>query len=414
MVEKIETTVSKFEQYFSDIGFVGKSNVVVDYLEIIDKFPELTPFIYKNPEEVIKAAQKAIENIFSKDDNRDVLFTNLPITHSLNNIKSSDIGHLISFEAHFIEVDKIEPILNNAVFECRSCMRLHEIPQLSDKLSEPSMCIECGGRSFRLLQEESTFIDTQQFILEGIKPVETRQFKAILKGSLVEYNKFREGAKAEIIAIPKVNTNKSGCNEIILKINNIKIIEDVTSFNISSSEQGFKSNIYFVYDGDCVKIGKADDIKSRLQGLQTGSSKPLQLLYTMKGDERLESFLHELFSDYRKVGEWFRVDGLLEEFLSRGYILGTHETVKSYANLELDLDKKEGRMPIVDRELIRELPEIIKEVMDENKGNASKRDVFIEFQKRRGSSFSRFEDLITKLKRQGTIYEPKKDVYKVV
>ena len=102
--------------------------------------------------------------------------------------------------------------------------------------------------------------------------------------------------------------------------------------------------------------------------------------------------MHELFSDYRKVGEWFRVDGLLEEFLSRGYILGTHETVKSYANLELDLDKKEGRMPIVDRELIRELPEIIKEVMDENKGNASKRDVFIEFQKRRGSSFSRFED----------------------
>ena len=57
-----------------------------------------------------------------------------------------------------------------------------------------------------------------------------------------------------------------------------------------------------------VKIGISNDVEGRLRGLQTGSAYKLHLVETFDaGVEALkhESFIHELYDEYRQMGEWF-------------------------------------------------------------------------------------------------------------
>jgi hypothetical protein len=57
-----------------------------------------------------------------------------------------------------------------------------------------------------------------------------------------------------------------------------------------------------------IKIGKADDIPSRLKELQTGCPVGLRLLYSWQGGYREERAIHFRFQDARFHGEWFFLD----------------------------------------------------------------------------------------------------------
>ena len=67
----------------------------------------------------------------------------------------------------------------------------------------------------------------------------------------------------------------------------------------------------YIKDDVIVKIGISNDVESRLKSLQTGSAYKLHLVDTFEaGVEALkhESFIHDLYDDYRKMGEWFTFD----------------------------------------------------------------------------------------------------------
>lgn len=66
-----------------------------------------------------------------------------------------------------------------------------------------------------------------------------------------------------------------------------------------------------------VKIGftsksTADD---RRRELQTGSAEPLIIVGVIQGDIARERELHNRFAPYRVIGEWFRIEGALSDFL---------------------------------------------------------------------------------------------------
>jgi|TARA_R100001443_G_scaffold453_11_gene1778 hypothetical protein len=64
----------------------------------------------------------------------------------------------------------------------------------------------------------------------------------------------------------------------------------------------------YIKDDVIVKIGISNDVEGRLKTLQTGSAYKLHLVDTFEaGVEALkhESFIHELYNNYRKLGEWF-------------------------------------------------------------------------------------------------------------
>lgn len=84
----------------------------------------------------------------------------------MNNMKVSpeDVGTKVKVIGTLSEIGVIEPIIKKGVFECKSCMRVHEVEQKSKVLHEPLVCSECGGKTFKLMQDECTY--TEQQILQ--------------------------------------------------------------------------------------------------------------------------------------------------------------------------------------------------------------------------------------------------------
>lgn len=204
ITEKSKTSVAKFEEFFSTpeckeivsealAKYPDERSVVVNYLQLEMFDPDLADLLIEKPEEVIQAAQKAIKNIDTARKNADlqVRFENLSNVIPLRDLKSKYIGKFVAVDGIIRKANEIRPRIVNAMFECRSCMRLHEVPQKSNMISEPALCQECGGRSFRLMQDESEFIDTQttklQEPLENLSGGEQpRQINVVLEDDLVD------------------------------------------------------------------------------------------------------------------------------------------------------------------------------------------------------------------------------------
>jgi hypothetical protein len=66
--------------------------------------------------------------------------------------------------------------------------------------------------------------------------------------------------------------------------------------------------VYLVRAGetDMVKIGWADEVQRRIEGLQIGHYLELHLLRTWPGRRGVEWWLHQRFADHRVRSEWFR------------------------------------------------------------------------------------------------------------
>ena len=86
------------------------------------------------------------------------------------------------------------------------------------------------------------------------------------------------------------------------------------------AEQALKNNgeygstVYFISDGDCIKIGKSDNVERRLKEFQTGNSKKLSVVRTIpckspKEAYDLEFFFHKMFKPFKQNGEWYKLGG---------------------------------------------------------------------------------------------------------
>ncbi len=200
---KTKTSLAKFEEFFStqykDNVFAAlekypdQRSVIIDYLDLEMFDSDLADLLIEKPEEVIKASKIAIKNIDPLRKNADL---NIRLENVTNNIplrflRSKFIGKFVSVDGIVRKTDEIRPRIITAMFECRGCMRLQEVSQTSNNIIEPSLCADCGGRSFRLLQENSEFLDTQtvkvQEPLENLSGGEQpRQILVVLEDDLVD------------------------------------------------------------------------------------------------------------------------------------------------------------------------------------------------------------------------------------
>ncbi|MEZ2132531.1 MULTISPECIES: GIY-YIG nuclease family protein [unclassified Sinorhizobium] len=83
----------------------------------------------------------------------------------------------------------------------------------------------------------------------------------------------------------------------------------------AANDNGVGSYVYFITDGEAIKIGKANNPKSRLSGLQTSHHKPLRILALIPGSEETERALHWKFERHRIRGEWFKDCKEIREFI---------------------------------------------------------------------------------------------------
>ena len=82
-------------------------------------------------------------------------------------------------------------------------------------------------------------------------------------------------------------------------------LKDATEWEISTPDGERK--IYVISNGTYVKIGVSQDPDFRCRTLQTGSPKPLELVYTAFGGFDIEREIHGRLQDHRVFGEWFDV-----------------------------------------------------------------------------------------------------------
>ena len=152
------------------------------------------------------------------------------VLESLKDLGADVIGQYVTFNGLVKRKSPKMPRLNNAQFECRSCCRLVTVPQSSSSIVEPGMCMECGAKQFKLLENESTHIDTQmiwvQDPLENLVGRETPEIMDVLvEDDLV--NSVMPGELLQLSGVLKV-VKKEG-NKHISKYqfacNHIKILE---------------------------------------------------------------------------------------------------------------------------------------------------------------------------------------------
>ena len=237
-----QTSTAKFEEFFAtsykdDVfeileEYPDERSLTVNYesLELFD--PDLADLLIEKPEEVIEAAQLAIKNIdpMVKDADINIRFENLSNVIPLKTLLSKYIGTFVAADGIVRKTDEIRPRIETGVFECRGCMRLHEVEQSSgNRIIEPSLCSECGGRSFRLLQEESKYIDTQtarmQEPLENLSGgTEPKQMLMVLEDDLVD--ELNPGDKVRITGTLRTfREERSGKFKNYIYVNHIEPLE---------------------------------------------------------------------------------------------------------------------------------------------------------------------------------------------
>ncbi len=168
-------------------------------LQLHDRFPEerslevsfaqldaadtnLADLLLERPEEVLDAGQRAMRDLLPvmgpETEGLRIRVIGLPTTaHRLiRAIRENDLNRLLAIDGIVRRVSEVRPQIRDAVFECVACRTKFHEPQDEASLvfREPLECPEsqggCGktqGRTrFRLVTEESTYVDAQRIEIQ--------------------------------------------------------------------------------------------------------------------------------------------------------------------------------------------------------------------------------------------------------
>lgn len=78
-------------------------------------------------------------------------------------------------------------------------------------------------------------------------------------------------------------------------------------------EKGIPHDPGYIYvlkaENGLYKIGKTKNVKKRISAIKTASPVKIEihLLFQSSDMNKAEGMLHEMFSEFREIGEWFRI-----------------------------------------------------------------------------------------------------------
>lgn len=210
----------------------------------IDSNESLYTLIERKPVEIIETFENILETLLNNDiEEYYIKFDYNGKETKINDLLSDKIGTLIKSTGVVKGLYKITPVIKTAVFECRGCMRIHEVKQVSStNITEPTTCSECNGRSFKLLQDESSYFNSRKILLE--EPVEDmgnktnpRNIIAVLTGDGDFINKVNVGDRVNVTGIlSNYRDDRTGDFNFYIDGNNIEKIGDI-DITISEDEE---------------------------------------------------------------------------------------------------------------------------------------------------------------------------------
>ncbi len=74
--------------------------------------------------------------------------------------------------------------------------------------------------------------------------------------------------------------------------------------------------LYFISDGNYIKIGIANNVEERIKQLQTGNPNKLFIVSQFENRGQLEKAIHKKFSHLHVGGEWFQYTNEIKEYLN--------------------------------------------------------------------------------------------------
>ncbi len=202
---------SIYTNQISEIVQKGSRSLTLDFLDLSKFNLELAELLINEPEEVIRAAEIALDSFDIPYKNIRVRISNLPKSHRLmiRDIRSEHLGKFLAFEGIVRQSSDVRPQITSATFECPACGNRIRIHQVDTKFKEPTRCT-CSRRGrFTLVSKE--LVDAQRLVVEeapeslegGEQP---KRLSVFLREDLVEpkmEKKTTPGSKIRVTGIIK-------------------------------------------------------------------------------------------------------------------------------------------------------------------------------------------------------------------
>lgn len=179
MVWMAQSSHQIWEEFFKRYYRENILELARDYPEkrsLYVQFPDLEKFdmelareLTEHPDPVLEHANSALAGIDLPVDitlkDTHVRIIDLPVRIQIRELRSADINRFIAVSGLIRKATEVRPKIVNAAFKCQRCEFVTFMPQGEGKFVEPFECENdsCGRKGpFKLVHEESTFIDAQK------------------------------------------------------------------------------------------------------------------------------------------------------------------------------------------------------------------------------------------------------------
>ena len=165
--------LDKYRERLSSMAVAGNKSFFVDFDELLAAEPKLAQQLMDKPDEYFEYANRAAKAQLQIEEpeyaeeigNVTVRFSGLPEPTPLRILGSKHIGKFVMLEGIVVRASPARPMVMEAAFKCKWCGAMSNITQSGPFLTAPLACsaLECRRKSsFDFIQEESTFIDSQE------------------------------------------------------------------------------------------------------------------------------------------------------------------------------------------------------------------------------------------------------------
>lgn len=175
--------------------------VVIDWQLLQDHYPKRARELRRRPDSESRYAKKALSELHSMPAS--IRVRNLGEKHQkrVDHLRSGDLDSLVSIDVEVIEVNPIEPFLNEATWECQRCGTLTDIPTFPfEKVDGPAECQGCEQSGpFNLHQRLSKKDDCQRLkVVAADSPLDSpRKLRVFLRNDLC--GRLRKGQRVTIV-----------------------------------------------------------------------------------------------------------------------------------------------------------------------------------------------------------------------
>ena len=167
----------KYRQKISQMALTGRESITVDFEELFAFDQSLAAKLLEKPDEFLRNADNAayaqlgIEDAeyVDKIEKITVRIISLLGKEQLRKLGSKQMGKLIMVEGIVVRATPVRPMVMQASFKCKRCGTVSRTEQTGPFLKAPFECPDPSCRQkgpFEFIQEESTFIDSQDLRLQ--------------------------------------------------------------------------------------------------------------------------------------------------------------------------------------------------------------------------------------------------------